>query len=67
MLTDPSQGPASPFLNGINSHKRCTAAGCPPGTVFTQEMGSPQFRSAANDNNDSEDIFAICFANGGTS
>lgn len=65
-ITDPGQG-GTPLLNGVNSHKRCTAAGCPAGTVFTQEMGSPQFRSTTADINESEDVFAVCFANGGTS
>jgi V8-like Glu-specific endopeptidase len=66
-ITDPNQGGGSaPWLNGVNSHKRCTAAGCPAGTVFTQEMGSPQFRNTLADNNESEDVFAACFNNGGT-
>jgi V8-like Glu-specific endopeptidase len=65
-LTDPFQGGCCPLLNGVNSHKRCTQTGCPAGTLFTQEMGSPQFRSTAEDNNESEDVFAACFANGGT-
>ncbi len=65
-VTDPNQGAASPWLNGINSHKRCNAAGCPAGSIFTQEMGSPQFRNTAADINETEDVFATCFNNGGT-
>ena len=64
-LTDPAQGGAAPWLNGVNSHKRCTAAGCTPGNIFTQEMGSPQFRNTAADINETEDVFAACFNNGG--
>lgn len=63
-ITDPGTGSA-PWLNGVNSHKRCTASGCPVGTVFTQEMGSPQFRNTAGDINESEDVFTVCFNNGG--
>jgi V8-like Glu-specific endopeptidase len=62
--TDP--GTAGPFINGVNSHKRCvTNCNTPPTTtagVFWQEMTSPPFRSDANDASDSEDIFAICNA-----
>lgn len=67
-LTDPGQasGNCCPWINGVNSHKRCSQAGCPAGSVFTQEMGSPQFRNTSSDNNESEDVFALCFANGGT-
>ena len=64
-LTDPAQGGAAPWLNGVNSHKRCTAAGCTAGNIFTQEMGSPQFRNTAADINETEDVFAVCFNNGG--
>jgi V8-like Glu-specific endopeptidase len=55
-----------PYINGVNSHKRCNAAGCPAGSVFTQEMGSPQFTSTAADTDESEDVFATCFASGGS-
>ena len=64
-ITDPAQGQCCPWIDGVNSHKRCTTTGCPAGTVFTQEQGSPQFRNAGADNNESEDVFAVCFANGG--
>ncbi len=53
-------------INGVNSHKRCTQSGCPSGSVFTKEMGSPQFRNTTGDNNESEDVFAVCFTNGGS-
>jgi len=65
-LTDPAQGQCCPWINGVNSHKRCTQSGCPAGSIFTQEMGSPQFRNTSGDNNESEDVFAVCFNNGGT-
>jgi hypothetical protein len=65
-ITDPSQGTAVPLINGINSHKRCSKAGCAAG-IFTQEMGSPPFRNTTGDANESEDVFAKCFNNGGTS
>jgi V8-like Glu-specific endopeptidase len=55
-----------PLINGVNSHKRCNAQGCPAGSIFTQEMGSPQFMNTAADSDESEDIFAACFADGGT-
>jgi V8-like Glu-specific endopeptidase len=65
-LTDPFQGSLFPLINGVNSHKRCNAAGCPAGSLFTQEMGSPQFRKTTGDINESEDVFTACFNNGGT-
>lgn len=64
--TDPFQTTFGPAINGVNSHKRCSQGGCPTGSVFTQEMGSPQFTKTVGDANESEDVFAICFANGGT-
>jgi len=65
-ITDPghSTGNVS-FINGVNSHKRCTQSGCPAGSIFLDEMGSPQFRNTTTDNNESEDVFAACFNNGG--
>lgn len=63
-LTDPGQG-GGPFINGVNSHKRCNAGGCPAGSIFTQEMGSPQFLNTAGDAGEFEDVFALCAANGG--
>lgn len=64
--TDPFQALAGPAINGVNSHKRCSQPGCPSGSLFTQEMGSPEFTSTPGDTNESEDVFATCFANGGT-
>jgi hypothetical protein len=61
----PAGAGQAPLLNGVNSHKRCTSAGCATG-LFTQEMGSPQFRSTTADINESEDVFAACFNSGGT-
>jgi hypothetical protein len=63
--TDPGS-PGGPYLNGVNSHKRCRN-GCftPPTSTsgtFWQEMGSPQFRNTSGDTDESEDIFASCFA-----
>jgi len=64
--TDPGQ-PGGPYINGVNSHKRCTGGTCmsPPTTtagVFWQEMGSSAFRSTAGDGGESEDVFAVCLA-----
>jgi V8-like Glu-specific endopeptidase len=65
--TDPANT-SGPHINGVNSHKRCTGGSCasPPTAtagVFWQEMTSPRFRLSDTDNNDSEDVFAICLAN----
>ena len=66
--TDPpgSAGiPGGPYLNGVNTHKRCaTNCGTPPTTttgVFWQELASSQFLSSGAAD-ESEDIFASCFA-----
>ena len=64
--TDPfTAGNTGPYINGVNSHKRCVVnCGSPPTAgagVFWQEMTSPPFRSDA-DTADSEDIFAACLA-----
>jgi hypothetical protein len=59
-ITDPAQGNSSPALNGVNSHKRCSSFGCIDGSMFIDEMGSPQFINSTSDINDSEDVFAIC-------
>jgi hypothetical protein len=66
--TDPAGGNNGPYINGVNSHKRCAGGSCasPPTAVagvFWQEMTSPRFRLSDTDNNDSEDVFAICLAN----
>jgi V8-like Glu-specific endopeptidase len=61
-ITDPAQGAGAPWINGINSHKRCSQSGCPASSIFVDEMGSPQFRLSSSDNNDSEDVFRICLA-----
>lgn len=63
--TDPVCGNCGPHINGVNSHKRCTGGTCksPPDDtsgVFWQEMTSPKFRSSSTDNQDSEDVFAVC-------
>lgn len=61
--------PGGNWVNGVNSHKRCSGnCSSPPTTttgVFWQEMSSPPFRNTANDNDESEDNFAVCFNNGG--
>jgi len=53
-----------PFLNGVNSHRRCLVNCNTPPTAsngaFWQEMGSPPLTSSGSDSNDSEDVFAIC-------
>lgn len=61
--TDPTT--AGPYLNGVNSHKRCKVT-CnePPALnngVFWQEMSSPPFRwTGAVD--EAQDIFDVCLA-----
>jgi V8-like Glu-specific endopeptidase len=66
-LTDPGQG-GGPFANGLNSHKRCNAAGCPAGSIFTQEMGSPQFLDdgAGGDLTAILDVYNACAGAGGS-
>lgn len=44
------------WADGVNSHKRCTIAGCPPGSVLLEEMGSPPFTTEAGG---SEDFFGF--------
>ena len=57
------------WVNGVNSHKRCkNACFTPPNAAagtYWQEMGSPRFTNNPADNNDSEDVFNVCFTNGG--
>lgn len=69
--TDPGQ-PGGPYINGVNSHKRCAGGTCqsPPTTtagVFWQEMGSSAFRNTAGDGGESEDVFAVCLAHANNS
>jgi V8-like Glu-specific endopeptidase len=58
--------PGSNWVNGVNSHKRCLVnCNTPPTTtngVFWQEMTSPPFRNTTTDNDESEDVIALCFA-----
>lgn len=57
--------PGGPYLNGLNSHKRCLHDCWKPvatAGIFFQEFGSPQFRNTTADNDETEDIFAVCFA-----
>jgi hypothetical protein len=67
--TDPAGGNNGPFINGVNSHKRCSVhCGSPPNAtqgLFWQEMTSPQFRNDGT--GDSEDVFAVCLAHGNNS
>lgn len=60
--TDPTT--AGPYINGVNSHKRCLAnCGTPPTAgagVFWQEMSSPPFLSTPAADGDSEEIFGAC-------
>lgn len=61
--TDPTT--AGPYINGVNSHKRCKVTCNEPPALnngkYWQEMSSPPFRgTAAGD--ESEDIFAACLA-----
>ena len=60
--TDPTT--AGPYVNGVNSHKRCLQNCNTPPTatagLFWQEMSSPPFRGgSATDDWESEDIFAL--------
>ncbi|EGV19324.1 trypsin-like serine peptidase [Thiocapsa marina] len=65
--TDPAGARNGPYINGVNSHRRCRSnCGSPPTAtagVFWQEMGSPQFLNSASDNQDAADIFGYCFDN----
>ena len=60
--------PGSNWVNGVNSHKRCSVnCNTPPTTttgVFWQEMTSPPFRNTAA-TDESEDILQVCFNFGG--
>jgi hypothetical protein len=62
--TDP--GTAGPFINGVNSHKRCKVNCSSPPTVaagvYWQEMTSPPFRGNTGAA-ESEHIFSLCLAN----
>ncbi len=62
--------PGNLWVTGVNSHKRCLVNCNTPPTnvngVFWQEMSSPPFMNTAAAD-ESEDIIAVCFANGGTS
>lgn len=64
--TDPAGAQNGPYLNGVNSHKRCRShCGTPPSTtdgIFWQEMGSPVFRRTSSDNQDAYDIFNWCLS-----
>jgi hypothetical protein len=64
-----STDPGNLWIAGVNSHKRCVGdCSSPPTTttgVFWQEMSSPPFLNTAAPD-ESEDILAVCFANGGT-
>lgn len=60
--TDPTT--AGPYINGVNSHKRCIQdCRTPPiasAGVFWQEMSSPPFRGgSATDDWESEDVFNL--------
>lgn len=53
-----------PFLNGVNSHKRCIVdCSSPPSStqgIFWQEMGSPPFFSSSTDSQDTFDVIGVC-------
>lgn len=58
--------PGGPYINGVNSHKRCLHDCWKPvatAGIYFQEMGSPQFRNTSGDTDESEDVFAWCLAN----
>jgi len=60
--------PGSNWVNGVNSHKRCSInCNTPPTTtsgVFWQEMTSPPFMNTAAAD-ESEDVLQVCFGAGG--
>jgi hypothetical protein len=66
-FTDPGGAMNGPFLNGLNSHRRCRMnCNNPPSAgagEFWQEMGSPVFRSNDQDVQDASDIFDACLRN----
>jgi hypothetical protein len=45
-ITDPAQGNTAPWINVVNSHKRCTQSGCPAVSIFIDEMRSPSSGTA---------------------
>jgi hypothetical protein len=63
--TDPSGAMNGPFLNGLNSHKRCkNNCASPPSDsqgIYWQEMGSPVFQAGVADDQDALDIFTTCW------
>jgi hypothetical protein len=63
--TDPAGARNGPYLNGVNSHRRCrTNCNVPPTNtagMFWQEMGSPVFRRSSTDDQDASDVFTACF------
>lgn len=66
--TTPGPGGSSPYLNGVYSHKRCAGGSCasPPSTtagMFWNEMGAAEFRRTSGNGDESEDVFATCYAN----
>lgn len=68
-ITDPFQHTSTPYVHGVNSHKRCRvscgAATSASGT-FIDEMGSPMFELNGGDANDVESVYNKCVANKGT-
>ncbi|MGF1615707.1 MAG: trypsin-like serine peptidase [Gammaproteobacteria bacterium] len=64
-LTDPpGLVTSTPLINGVVSHSRCQGL-CTAETEFSQELGSPPFRSTEDDPDESEDVFQACFVAGG--
>ncbi|SDW62608.1 trypsin-like serine peptidase [Thiocapsa roseopersicina] len=65
IVTDPAGARNGPYINGVNSHRRCRAGCSSPPTatvgVFWEEMGSPQFLNSPSDTQDASDIFKLCF------
>ena len=60
----PNCVPGGPYINGVNSHRRCRGSCFTPPTstagTFWQEMGSAQFRNTGGDTQESEDVFGVC-------
>lgn len=67
--TDPGQNIGTPFVNGVNSHRRCLVnCNSPPTSsngLYWSEIGSPVFYSSGADAADTSDVLNSCFNNGG--
>lgn len=68
-VTDPKGSVLTPYITGVNSHKRCrTDCRTPPTAtagVFWQEMTSPPFNNTVGDTDEYKDIYDACITAGG--